>query len=64
MSMWNKIEDLKPEKDKAIIGLWLHGNLYKVLDGVLYDLRPNCVIDFGTGKWMEITHWTYVPEDN
>lgn len=57
------ITEVKPPEGLRVIGIRLHpGNDDTgVINGELYDMQPNALIDFRRGRWMKITHWAYVP---
>jgi len=58
---WQPIETLP--KALPVIGIKVHpGNDDTgVICGTKYDMRPNCVMDWQRGRWMECTHWAYPP---
>ena len=64
MNVWNDIDIVKPEPEKHVIGIrvWPANPDTGVINGVLYDLVPNAIIDRQRGRWMIVTHWAYPPQ--
>lgn len=65
MADWFKMGEPYPPMHTSVIGINVHpGNDDTgVINGILYDLRPNCIIDLRRGRWMECTHWAYPPDE-
>lgn len=63
--IWNDITKVKPEKGIRVIGIlvWPGNSDTGVINGELYDMWPDTLIDFQRGRWMTISHWAEVPKD-